>query len=154
MNIVYKFLAVLVLLLAQNAYALDPGVQPASRAISSTSQASCPAVEFSVFVRAFSNDISIQKAFTRYPLKKQRLDPDAEPEPKKIIQDLGRHQIQFPILPLHEERVKRSLEIRIDSVTATNAKITLVKPDTDYQVSYFFRKNSCWRLMRIEDWSL
>lgn len=154
MNVAYKFLAVLALLIARNAYALDPDVQPASRVISSASQASCPAADFSVFVREFSNDIRIQKAFTRYPLKKQRLDPDAEPEPKKIVQDLERHKIKFPVLPLHEERVKRSLEIRIDSVTVTNAKITLIKPDTDYQVSYFFKKNNCWRLTRIEDWSL
>lgn len=154
MNIAYKFLAILALLLAQNVCALDHGVQSASPAISRTSQASCPAADFSVFVRAFSSDINVQKAFTRYPLKTQRLDPDAEPEPKKIIQNLGRHKIHFPILPLHEERVKHSLEIRIDSVAATNAKITLTKPDTDYQVSYFFKKNSCWRLIRIEDWSL
>ena len=154
MNIVYKFLVALALLLAQHVYALDPSGQSDSREVSSDLQISCPAADFPAFVRAFSNDVNVQRAFTKYPLKKQWLDPDPGPEPREVIQDLDRHQIQFPILPLPEERVNYSLEIRIDSVTADSAKITLVEPDTDYQVSYFFKKNSCWTLTRIEDWSL
>lgn len=146
-------LTAVALLLAQNVYALDAGEQSASREMPRALQVSCPGDDFSVFIHAFSNDTSIQKAFTRYPLKTQRLDPNAEPEPKEVTQNLGRYQIQFPILPLHEERVRRSLEIRIGSVTADDAQIALVKPDTGFQVSYFFKKNGCWKLTRIEDWS-
>lgn len=153
-NIVYRFLTVLALLLAQNAYALDLNAQPASREVSGALEIPCPSSDFSIFIRTFSNDVNVQKTFTKYPLKKQFLDPDAEPEPKKVIRNLKRHQIQFPIIPLHEERVKQSLEIHIASVTANTATVTLVKPDTDYQVSYYFRKSGCWGLVRIEDWSL
>lgn len=154
MSIVCKFLVALALFVAQHVYAFDPAGQPASRGTSGSSRISCPAADFPIFIRVFSSDINVQKMFTRYPLRKQWLDPDAEPEPKKIIQNLGRHQISFPILPLRAERVRRSLEIRIDDVTASKAKITLFKLDTGYQVSYFFEKSSCWRLIRIEDWSL
>lgn len=154
MSIAHKLLSTFILFLSQHAYALDPGGQLTARETYESSQVSCPAKDFSAFMTAFSNNKIIQKAFTRNPLKKQHLDPDAEPEPKKVIQYLGPHQIQFPIFPLHEERVKRFLEIRIDSVTTTNARITLFKPNTDYQVSYFFKKDTCWRLTQIEDWSL
>lgn len=84
----------------------------------------------------------------------ERLDIDAEPEPKKVIQSLHREQIKFPIIPLSKEREKQSLQIKIVDVTSTDAKINVTKPDTDYQVSYFFKKNDCWKLERIEDRSL
>lgn len=154
MKIVYRLLALASLLLAHDVYALDPAGQPAMAQGSDNSEISCPAADFSTFADKFSNDENIQRAFTNYPLVKQQLDPDAEPEPKRIVRKLRRDQVRFPIIPLREERAKRSLQIRIDSVTVSNGKVTLIKPDTDYQVSYFFKKRGCWRLERVEDWSL
>ncbi len=153
-NKICRFLAALALLIVQDTHALDPSGQSPSRKISSALRISCPAADFSVFMRAFSNDVDVQKAFTKSPLKNQRLDIDAEPEPRIVIQNLGRHQIQFPVLPLREERGNQLLEISVDGVTADSAKVTLFKPDTDYQIYYFFEKSACWKLVRIENWSL
>ena len=93
-------------------------------------------------------------AFTKYPLQHQRLDANAEPEPKPVLRKLRRDQVSFPVMPNQAERRKKSLVLRIDEKELTHVKLTLFKSETDYQVNYFFSRNSCWRLERIEDWSL
>lgn len=154
MHIMHKLLMTLILLLGQSAYALKPEGPPNKSPDSSSSKFSCPAKDFSLFILKFSDDEIVQRLFTQYPLIKQQLDPNAEPEPKKVIRKLRREQIQFPVMPKAQERAQQSLEIRIISANAVNAQVNLIKPDTDHQVSYFFKKNGCWLLVRIEDWSL
>lgn len=114
----------------------------------------CPSENFFEFLTAFADNDALQRAFTRFPLRKMELDLNAEPEPVPVIKTLPRLQVQYPLLPLQAERNVQSLSLRIDEVSAHNAKATLFKEDTDYQVSYFFGKNGCWRLESIEDWSL
>ena len=154
MNTLCKLLTALLLFFTNNIYALDTPEQPVSVVNFVNSQVSCPATDFSVFIRAFANDVNIQKTFTKYPLKYQRVDLDSEPDPKAITQELNRNQIQFPILALHEERVNHSLEIQIDNINTNNAEITLFKPDTDYQITYHFIKNFCWYLVFVDNQSL
>ena len=67
---------------------------------------------------------------------------------------LRRDQVSFPVLPNEAERKKQSLVLTIEEKKPNHVKLTLVKDDTDYQINYFFSLNSCWRLERIEDWSL
>ena len=90
-------------------------------------------------------------AFTKYPLQQQRLDANAEPEPKSVVQKLRRNQVSFPVMPNEAKRKKQSFVFRIEEKMPTHVKLTLVKSDTDYQINYFFSLNSCWRLERIED---
>lgn len=114
----------------------------------------CPSVEFDSFFDAFSERIEIQMEFTKFPLKKQLLDLNAEPEPRPVFRLIGRKQIRLPLIPNAADRKIRSLNLAVEKLTEREAKVLLTKSDTDYQVVYFFRKNSCWRLERIEDWSL
>ena len=134
------------------AYALDPVSHP----IRQVGQAACPSHDFSDFIKAFSENTEVQVAFTKYPLQQQSVDTNAEPEPKPVVRKLPRNQISFPVLPKEIERKKQSLEVRVDSVTGSNAKVTLVKPNTDYQVTYEFElyTNSCWYLLSVDDQSL
>jgi len=39
-------------------------------------------------------------------------------------------------------------------IDENNAKVFLIKADADFLVIYFFRRDACWSLYRIEDWSL
>lgn len=114
----------------------------------------CPATDFARFIDAYANDIAIQKAFTSDLIRKQHLDLTAEPEPKMVSELLHRDVIRFPILPLRAERTRRALKMRFGNVNARSAKFVLFKPDTDEQVEFFFQKNRCWILMRIDDTSL
>jgi hypothetical protein len=143
----------LLLVFSCHSYALDPG-SDAGKGASIVVNPQCPSQEFSGFLDAFAESVEIQKAFTRFPLKRQQLDLDAEPEPKPILRSLSREHVRFPIIPNEAERKARLLGLRVDELTTRQAKLTLVKNDTDFQVSYFFTKNSCWKLERIEDWSL
>ena len=114
----------------------------------------CPSQDFSEFLKVFSENIVIQRAFTKYPLKKWQLDLDSDPEPKPVLRNLRSSQISFPVIPGESERNLKSLTFRIEKIESKKAKLLLMKADTDYQISYFFSKNSCWNLDRIEDWSL
>jgi hypothetical protein len=134
------------------AYALDPASHPIRQA----GQVACPSRDFSEFIKAFSENTEMQAAFTKYPLQQQRLDANAEPEPKPVIRKLRRDQVSFPVLPNEAERKKQSLEVRVGSVIGSNAKAFLVKPDTDYKVTYEFElhTDSCWYLLSVDDQSL
>ena len=114
----------------------------------------CPAHDFSNFIKVFSENVNIQIAFTKYPLQQQKLDLNAEPEPKPVMRKLLRDQVLFPVMPNALERRKKSLVLKIDEERLNHVNLTIFKEDTDYKVSYFFKKYSCWHLERIEDWSL
>lgn len=116
----------------------------------------CPGWDFHIFLSQFSNIEAIQRTYVIDPLIVQVLDPDTEPEPQPqpITRKTHYRQLKFPIMPLAAERKEKSLVLRIDKVTDRNAEVTLLKEDTGYRLSYFFVKTGCWRLVRIEDWSL
>ena len=150
MNPFKYFIVSLMFSICSYAYALDPASQPIQQA----GQIACPSRDFSEFIQAFSENTAMQVAFTQYPLLEQRLDINAEPEPKLVVRKLRRDQVSFPVFPNEAERRKQSLVLRIDEKKSNHVKLTLVKEDTDYQVNYFFSRDSCWRLKRIEDRSL
>ena len=150
MNQFKHFIFALIFSISSYTYALDPASQPTQQA----GQVACPSRDFSEFIQAFSENKAMQVAFTQYPLLEQRLDIDAEPEPKPVVRKLRRDQVSFPVFPNEAERRKQSLVLRIDEKKSNHVKLTLVKADTDYQVNYFFSRDSCWRLKRIEDRSL
>jgi len=150
LNIFKKIIFLLIFSFCSFAYALDPSSHP----IRQTGQFACPSRHFPEFIKAFSENTEIQAAFTKYPLQQQRLDANAEPEPRPVVRKLRRDQVSFPVFPNEAERKKQSLVWRIDEKKSNLVKLTLVKSDTDYQINYFFSRNSCWRLERIEDWSL
>ncbi|MBI5625933.1 MAG: hypothetical protein HY935_01835 [Nitrosomonadales bacterium] len=142
------FVFVILLLLGGNSYGADVAASQVP-----VSLAHCPADNFENFFGAFSEQIELQKQFTQFPLKKLKVI-DADPEPKPIIKSLKKNQITFPVVPNQIERKNKGLSIRLEIPGLKQAKAMLFKKDTDYQIVYFFTKNGCWMLNRIEDWSL
>jgi hypothetical protein len=102
----------------------------------------------------FADDETIQCAFTLYPLTQLGLDYEAKPEPEVFIRYLARDQVQFPIFPSTKEQAASSLEVKLDHLLKNDAMVTVFQPDTGYRIIYLFRKNGCWRLRRIENWSM
>ena len=143
----------LIISICSYAFAVDPASHP-MRPASGGSQIACPSRDFPEFIKAFSENTEVQRAFTKYPLQEQRMDTDAEPEPKPVLRKLRRDQVSFPVMPNEAERKKQALVLIIEEKKPTHVKLTLVKDDTDYQINYFFSLNSCWRLERIENESL
>ena len=117
-------------------------------------KAVCPAQKFPEFFAAYANSEAIQRTFLLVPLKTQRLDLDAEPEPKPVVKKLEYEQIRFPVVPLRAERESKLLSLRINKWSGKKAEATLFKQDTGYQINYLFVKNECWALVAIDDWSI
>ena len=113
----------------------------------------CPGKDFPTFFEKFSNDENIQRSYTMTPLRKLTLDITAYPEPTVSIKKLKYFELSFPIIPLKNERKINLLETSIIKINTTEAKSKLFKPDTGYQIEYYFiYKNNCWMLINIEDW--
>ena len=120
----------------------------------SAAQAACPAQKFPAFFASYADSVSVQKAFTDYPLAHIVLDHAAQPEPREMKLKLARAKLSFPLLPGAAERKRAGLSLKVDEADTRKARATLSKEDTGYKVVYFFRKDACWKLERIEDRSM
>ena len=116
--------------------------------------ATCPATQFSAFFPKFSDSVAVQKAFTDYPLAHVLLDHEARPAPREIKVKVEKAKLTFPLIPPAQERKRSKLALRIDEASDTHAKATLFNEDRGYKMEYFFRRDACWKLERIEDRSL
>lgn len=128
------------------------GAAPAGAATSATATA-CPSQDFDAFLAAFADDIEVQRAFTQRPLRSETVDANADPEPKPVTAMLDGDALKFPLMA---SRAKQQAEGLVLSQTELNGdkQVMLAKPDTDYQLSFFFRKGECWTLYRMRDDSL
>ncbi|AAO29912.1 hypothetical protein D1605_011165 [Xylella fastidiosa subsp. fastidiosa] len=142
-----------VFFMAYTVAAVTPDTQKNQSHATTTPSVPCPGKDFPSFLEKFSNDVTIQRAFTTYPLIKHQYDITAQPEPKEFIQILQREQIEFPVMPLSQERSRIPLDIEVIKLTSNKAQVRVVKPDTDYQISYFFKKKGCWKLVEIDNHS-
>ncbi|KRB04011.1 hypothetical protein [Lysobacter sp. Root690] len=124
-----------------------PAATPAKTAIA------CPSQDFEVFLKAFADDVEVQKAHTQRPLQSESVDPNADPEPKQVTAMLDGDALKFPVMPSSQTQKNDGLVL---SQTELNGdkQVMLAKPDTDYQLSFFFRKGECWTLYRKRDDSL
>lgn len=129
--------------------------QPAVPASASTpAAAACPSSSFDGFLKAFREDVQVQKAFSAEPLESQTVDATAEPEPALVTKMLTATELQFPLIPSEQQQAQEGLTMRQSALENGDTKVTLVKEDTDYQMSFYFRKNECWQLFRIRNESL
>lgn len=120
----------------------------------STEAVKCPSQDFEIFLASFINSLEIQKSFTVAPLESVTIDALAEPEPAEVKKILGANELNFPLMPNPDQQAKDGLISRISNSDRKNVEVVLHKPDTDYQMSFFFRRESCWKLYRIKDYSL
>ncbi|WP_265281424.1 hypothetical protein [Verminephrobacter aporrectodeae] len=133
------------------AYALDHTSHSVQQA-SGSKEIKCPSRDFYEFMKVFSESKEVQIKFIKYPLKIQVLE-DAEPEAKPVMRTFRRDQVSFPVIDNAIERKQENLILQIDWIKSNRAKLTMMKDDTCYVVNYFFVLNSCWSLVRIENWS-
>lgn len=128
--------------------------QEASSADVSTDAVKCPSQNFEIFLASFIDSVDVQKSFTTTPLESVTIDALAEPEPAEVKKMLGASELNFPLIPSPDQQANDGLVSRISSSGKKNAEVILHKPDADYQMSFFFRQESCWKLYRVKDYSL
>lgn len=114
----------------------------------------CPSLNFDGFLKAFVGDVELQKAFTVEPLESQTVDATAEPEPALVTKMLTATELQFPLIPSERQQASEGLKMRQSTLENGDTKVTLAKEDTDYQVSFYFKNEGCWKLIRIRNDSL
>ena len=118
------------LLLTSAGYCQAAQLTTQSDAPATTSASVCPAQDISFFIQRFSSDEAVQRSYTT-----------VEP-------------VEFPVMPLVQERKDNALVMQLEDVTVSTARVNLAKADTNYLVSYYFKMDDCWRLVRIENQSL
>lgn len=132
-----------------------PLAQPAASTPASTSaMLACPSPNFDGFFKAFISDVEVQKAFSTEPLESQTVDATAEPEPVLVTKMTTADELQFPLIPSEHQQTKDGLKMRQSVLENGDIKVTLAKEDTDYQMSFYFKKEVCWKLIRIRNDSL
>lgn len=117
----------------------------------------CPAQDLPTFLIAFAESIELQKTFTRFPYKYGYVDTNTEPEFTRRTRTVSREQAKFPLIQNTAERKARGLQMlmNIDDEQSLQARVTIVKEDTDWQVQYYFERTPfCWELVSIDDQSL
>lgn len=118
------------------------------------SQDSCPGNTFEEFALNFSNNQRVQEKYIHIPLVKVELE-DGNEEPEPVEKLLTKKEIVFPVIEDEKNRVSKGLELEIIDDGQKLKEIKLFKPDTGYQVYYFFEKNNkCWDLIKIDDQSM
>lgn len=115
--------------------------------------ANCPSQDFDAFLAAFMRDVEIQKAFTADPLRSDSIDAQADPEPRPVTTMLSTSQVAYPLIPGPEQQARDGLVLS-SARSGNEMTVTLVKPDSDYQVLYYFKHDACWTLYRKSDESL
>ncbi|MGH8107640.1 MAG: hypothetical protein ACREO1_02840 [Arenimonas sp.] len=128
--------------------------QETSNADVLTTAVKCPSQNFEIFLMSFIDSLDVQKSFTATPLESVTIDALAEPEPVEVKKMLAVNETNFPLMPSSDQQAKDGLISLISNSDKKNVEVTLHKPDTDYQMSFFFRQEGCWTLYRIKDYSL
>ena len=129
------------------------GINQDPRNMSNSASVTCPSIEFSTFLTAFSERADVQKAFVQQPL--QLVTTVAgDPEPELQKSSVSGDQIKFPIIPDRMKREAQGLTLSVKQEQGNQATAILQKPDTDYVFEYRFVRGQCWRLEEVADYSL
>lgn len=132
-----------------------PVAQPAASTPAPTSVTlACPSSNFDGFLKVFISDLEAQKEFSANPLENQTVDATAEPEPALVTKMLTATELKFPLIPSEQQQANQGLKMRQSALENGDIKVTLAKEDTDYQMSFYFKKEVCWKLIRIRNDSL
>lgn len=113
----------------------------------------CPSQDFDAFLAAFMQSVEIQQEFTVTPLQSDAIDAQADPEPRSITRMLSEPELTYPLVPNPEQQANGGL-VMSTAKSGNEMAVKLVKPDSDYQVLYYFRHEACWMLYRKNDESL
>jgi hypothetical protein len=112
----------------------------------------CPA-DFETFLERFMRDRAVQVAALGEALIDSHVE-DAEPEPRTVRRVLVREAVKLPVMPSPEEQREYGLVPSIRGAQSKTPVVVLAKPDTDFQITYRFRRDACWTLVERNDQSL
>lgn len=109
---------------------------------------------FDTFVEQFGREPDFQKTTTADPLTVERYDITAEPEPRRVAEQVALDEVAWPVMPRLDMLAAqgRTHDIRVAADGRTEVQIR--SPDTSDQQTYVFERTPCWQLQRIFDASI
>ena len=113
----------------------------------------CPSQNFNQFLKAFENNVSIQKRFTKNPLQ-WRSYTDSYEVPTTVFKSVK--NITWPIMLNATEQKSQSLSVKTKTLNSGGKKVFVGSVDGDDYIMnyYFYRQSGCWQLKRVDDLSL
>lgn len=119
---------------------------------------SCPEA-FPAFLAQFEQRMVFRLAHTRFPLLYSFVDSLAEPEPKTVVVQITRANVdEYPgaVFPSHSAQAAVPVERNISLLEGGMVVVRFHKPDTDmYTKEFHFQaEGACWNLVRVDDGSL
>ena len=148
--------AMVTLLALAGCEAPPPAATAATQVDAATTKAAtaCPSQEFESFLEAFAGDIDLQRAFTARPLHSESLDTGADPEPRSVTRMLDEPDIEFPLIADLDQLREEGVSLNTSVIPPGGRQVLLSKEDTGFQVSFYFRKDDCWPLYKVQDDSI
>ena len=115
----------------------------------------CPSQNFKVFIKAFSNNVQIQKRFTAFPISVSAIDPTTVDYSFKT-KYITRVDAQFPLFPLYKNRLAQNIQVRKVTGSGLKRPVETQIPDSDsHAVDFtFVKQKHCWYLKAINNASL
>ncbi|HFT6994815.1 hypothetical protein [Stenotrophomonas maltophilia] len=128
------------------AAAVQPAPAPAS--------AECPYPQFDAFLKHFGNEIALQEKATADPLLDSYIDPEAEPEPRKVESRLALADVEWPVMPDPAALAGQRREMQVSALADGQRQVQIRTPDSSDQQTYTFAQAPCWTLVKREDESI
>ncbi|PTA70313.1 MULTISPECIES: hypothetical protein [unclassified Stenotrophomonas] len=122
-------------------------VQPAPARAS----ADCPYPEFDAFLAHFGSEIALQEKATADPLLDSYIDPEAEPEPRKVESRLALSDVEWPVMPDPAALAGQGRELQVSTLADGQRQVQIRTPDSSDQQTYTFAQAPCWTLVKRED---
>jgi hypothetical protein len=123
-----------------------------SPAISYAKTNGCPSQNFAIFVKAYQNNVDVQKKFTHYPLKAHSYYPDFGEKPTTSL--LKAAWIHFPILMNQQDMKDQGVELSIKKQTARWYRVVTRSTGGTGAGAFeydFKQLNGCWQLVELTD---
>lgn len=112
-------------------------------------QPACPATDFATFWQAYSQNPELQRAFTRDRVSRLQLKPSGE-DFAPVADTVASTELAFPLV--------QPVQVASDAVRVTveghTAEVVDLRAGLNAMRIYGFRQQQCWRLERLEDWSI
>lgn len=114
--------------------------------------------DFTTFLQHFlaSGDFALSRTRTPLPLIGWNEDMEAKggAHTGKVVRMIGKQEMQLT-LPLTTYLREHGLTHKIARQQTEKVTVQVFKPDTDWLLLYHFRRQQgCWKLWKIEDFSL